>query len=89
MVDAPRITVNDLKKRMDGEDFTLIDFRNPQAWPESDTVFAIRLPPEKLEENLSRTNFRVRVTKTFGPFKCGFHVWQNAGFPVATKLEAA
>ena len=33
MVDAPRITVDDLHKRMEaGEDFTLIDTRNPQAW---------------------------------------------------------
>jgi rhodanese-related sulfurtransferase len=37
-----------------GEDFTFIDVRNPQAWAESDTMLpkAIRLPLDKLEENL-------------------------------------
>jgi rhodanese-related sulfurtransferase len=57
MVDALRITVDELKRRMEaGEDFTLIDVRNPQAWAESDTMLpeAIRVPPDKLEENLSR-----------------------------------
>jgi len=57
MADAPRITVDELKRRMEtGEDFTLIDVRNPQAWAESDTMLpvAIRVPPDKLEENLSR-----------------------------------
>jgi rhodanese-related sulfurtransferase len=50
-----RITVDELKKRMDaGEDFTVIDVRNPKAWAESDTMLpeAIRLPLDKLEENL-------------------------------------
>jgi rhodanese-related sulfurtransferase len=39
-----------------GEDFTLIDVRNPQAWSESDTMLpeAIRVPLDKLEENLPR-----------------------------------
>ncbi|PYX49938.1 MAG: hypothetical protein DMG76_35715 [Acidobacteria bacterium] len=39
-----------------GEDFTLIDVRNPQAWAESDTMLpeAIRVLPDKLEENLPR-----------------------------------
>jgi rhodanese-related sulfurtransferase len=57
MVDAPRITVDELKRRMDaGEDFTLIDVRNPQAWAESDTMLpkAIRVTPDKLEESLPR-----------------------------------
>ena len=52
MADAPRITVEELKRRMDaGEDSTVIDIRNPQAWalPE-----AIRVPLDKLEENLPR-----------------------------------
>jgi rhodanese-related sulfurtransferase len=41
MADAPRITVEDLKRRMDaGEDFTVIDIRNPTAWAESDTMAA-------------------------------------------------
>jgi rhodanese-related sulfurtransferase len=34
--DALRITVEELKKRMDaGEDFTVIDVRNPEAWAEN------------------------------------------------------
>ena len=58
MADAPRITVEELKRRMDaGEDFTVIDTRNPTAWAaESDTMLpgAIRVPLDKLEENLHR-----------------------------------
>ena len=57
MADARRITVEELKKRMDaGEDFTIIDVRNPKAWAESDTVIpgAIRVPLDELEENLPR-----------------------------------
>jgi rhodanese-related sulfurtransferase len=57
MAVASRITVEELKSRMDaGEDFTLIDVRNPNAWAESDTMLpeAIRVPPDKLEENLPR-----------------------------------
>src|SRR5438477_2702544 len=57
MAEAPRITVEELKKRMDaGEDFTVIDVRNPNAWAETDTVIpeAIRVPLDKLEENLPR-----------------------------------
>jgi len=57
MADAPRITVEELKRRMDaGEDFTIIDTRNPKAWAETDTVIpeAIRVPLENLEQNLQR-----------------------------------
>ena len=57
MPDAPRITVDELKRRIDaGEDFTIVDTRNPQAWSESDTMIpeAIRIPVDKLEDNLSR-----------------------------------
>ncbi len=57
MPDAPRITVQELKRRMDaGEDFTVIDTRNPNAWAETDTVIpeAIRLPLDELEQNLPR-----------------------------------
>ena len=57
MADAPRITVEELKKRMEaGEDFTVIDVRNPQAWAESDTQIpeAIRVPLDQLDENLPR-----------------------------------
>jgi rhodanese-related sulfurtransferase len=52
-----RISVDELKKRMEaGEDFTIIDVRNPQAWAESDTMIpeAIRVPLEDLEKNLAR-----------------------------------
>jgi rhodanese-related sulfurtransferase len=57
MADAPRITVEELKRRMDaGEDFTVIDVRNPAAWAEGDTVIpgAIRVPVDELEKHLSR-----------------------------------
>ena len=57
MADAPRITVQKLKSRMDaGEDFTVIDVRNPQAWAETDTVIpeAIRVSLDTLEDNLLR-----------------------------------
>ena len=57
MGDVPRITPDQLKRRMEaGEDFTIIDVRNPNAWAQSDTMIpgAIRLLPDKLQENLSR-----------------------------------
>jgi rhodanese-related sulfurtransferase len=57
MPDDPRITVDELKKRMEaGEDFTVIDLRNPQAWAESDTQIpeALRVPLDKLDEYLPR-----------------------------------
>jgi rhodanese-related sulfurtransferase len=57
MADAPRITVEELKRRMDnGEDFTIVDVRNPQAWAEADGKIpeAIRIPIDDLEKNLSR-----------------------------------
>jgi len=57
MADAHRITVEELKRRMDnGENFTVIDVRNPRAWAEAGTVIpgAIRVPLDELEENLPR-----------------------------------
>ena len=57
MAEVPRMTVKELQKRMNaGEDFTLIDVRNPQAWAESDTQIpeAIRVPLDKLESSLPR-----------------------------------
>jgi rhodanese-related sulfurtransferase len=57
MTDAPRITVQQLKRRMEaGEDFTIIDSRNPQAWAESDTMIpeAIRVPLDELDKSLAR-----------------------------------
>jgi hypothetical protein len=39
MAEAQRITVRELKERMEGgEDFTIIDVRNPQAWSESNIL---------------------------------------------------
>ena len=52
-----RITVDELRKRMEaGEDFTIIDARNPQAWGESTEKLpdAIRVPADALEQNISR-----------------------------------
>jgi rhodanese-related sulfurtransferase len=57
MTDAPRITAEELKTRMDaGEEFTVIDVRNPNAWAEAKTVIpgAIRLPSDNLVNALSR-----------------------------------
>jgi rhodanese-related sulfurtransferase len=57
MADAPRITVAELKRRMDaGEDLTIIDTRNPQAWAEAHTKIpgAIRIGLDDLERDLSR-----------------------------------
>ena len=57
MPEAPRITVEELKRRMDaGEDFTIIDVRNPQAWGQSDTMMpeAIRVPLDDFERHLSQ-----------------------------------
>jgi rhodanese-related sulfurtransferase len=57
MLDAPRITVDELRRRMEvGEDFTIIDVRNPEVWAQSDTMLpeAIRMPLDKLEENLPK-----------------------------------
>lgn len=55
MPDAPRITVDALRKRMEaGEDFTIIDVRNPQAWAQSDSKIpeAIRVPMDEWEKHL-------------------------------------
>ena len=57
MPEAPRITVDQLKRRMDaGEDITLIDVRNPQAWAQSDTMMpdAIRVPVDEFEQHLAQ-----------------------------------
>jgi rhodanese-related sulfurtransferase len=58
MPEAPRITGDELKRRMDaGEDFTIIDVRNPQAWAQSDTMLpeAIRVPLDDFESHLSQS----------------------------------
>jgi sulfur-carrier protein adenylyltransferase/sulfurtransferase len=53
MAEAPRITPPELIRRLEaGENFTIIDVRNPDAWSQSDAMIpgAIRLPLDKLEE---------------------------------------
>ncbi len=57
MPEAPRITPEELKRRIDsGEDFTIIDTRNPTAWAQSDTMMpgAIRIPLDELNEHIDR-----------------------------------
>lgn len=56
MPEVPRITPDQLKRRMDaGEQFTLIDVRNPRAWAESDEMMvgAVRVPADDLKSHLS------------------------------------
>jgi rhodanese-related sulfurtransferase len=55
MQDDIRITINELQRRMKaGEEFALIDTRNPQAWAQSDVMLpgALRVPLDKFEEHL-------------------------------------
>ena len=57
MANAPRITVDELRKRMEaGEDFTILDTRNPTEWAESDTMIpeARRVSLDRWEEWLPR-----------------------------------
>ena len=57
MSDNLRITVDEVRKRMEaGEDFVLVDTRNPQAWLQSEVKLpeAIRLPLDNLDEDLSK-----------------------------------
>ena len=56
MPDDLRISADELGKKMEaGEDFVVIDTRNPQAWAQSDVKLpeAIRVPADKLEEHLA------------------------------------
>ena len=55
MSEARRITVNEVKKRMDaGEKITFIDTRNPQAFAASESMLpgAIRLPADNQDKKL-------------------------------------
>jgi rhodanese-related sulfurtransferase len=55
MPDAFKITVEELRKRMEaGEEFVFLDVRNPEAWAESEAMVpnAIRVPLDRLEEKL-------------------------------------
>jgi rhodanese-related sulfurtransferase len=57
MADDLRITVDELRKRMEaGEEFTFVDARNPQAWQQSNEKLpgAIRVPVDVLDQNISR-----------------------------------
>jgi rhodanese-related sulfurtransferase len=57
MAEGPKITVDELKRRMQaGEDFTVLDVRNPKAWAESDVKAknAIRVSLDNLEQYLPR-----------------------------------
>jgi rhodanese-related sulfurtransferase len=54
-IEATRITVDEVKQRMDrGEQFTFVDSRNPKAWAQADKKLpnAIRVPAEELEQHL-------------------------------------
>jgi len=56
MPDDLRISVDELRRRMEaGEDFTIIDTRNPQAWGDSDVKLpgAIRVPIGDLQQHIS------------------------------------
>jgi rhodanese-related sulfurtransferase len=56
MTDSLRITVDDFRKRMEkGEDFVVIDTRNPQEWAGSDVKIseAIRVPTDNIDQALS------------------------------------
>jgi adenylyltransferase/sulfurtransferase len=57
MAEGPKITAQELKQKMQaGEDFTVLDVRNPQAWAESDVKArdAIRVPADSFEQLLPR-----------------------------------
>ena len=56
MASSLRITVDDLRKRMEsGEDFVVMDTRNAQEWAKSDVKIpeAVRATSENLSEILS------------------------------------
>jgi len=55
MPDVSKITVEDLRKRMEaGEEFVFLDVRNPEAWAESEAMVpnAIRVPLDSFEQQL-------------------------------------
>lgn len=56
MAEDLRITVAELQTRVEaGEDFTVIDTRNPEAWAQSAEMVpeAIRLSPDSLDGSIS------------------------------------
>lgn len=57
MPEAPRITADELKSRMQaGEDFVFVDTRNPTAWGQSNVKarHAIRVSLDDYEQALPR-----------------------------------
>jgi rhodanese-related sulfurtransferase len=55
-MEATRVTVDELKERMDrGEQFAFVDTRNSTAWAEATTKLpgAVRVPADQVEEHLS------------------------------------
>jgi rhodanese-related sulfurtransferase len=55
MSDSLRISVDEIRQRMnEGQQFTFVDVRNPQAWSESDEKLpgAIRVPLDGVDDNL-------------------------------------
>ncbi|MEK6408982.1 MAG: rhodanese-like domain-containing protein [Acidobacteriota bacterium] len=52
-----RITADELIERMDrGEQFTILDTRNPKAWSEAETKLpgALRIAADELEKHLDK-----------------------------------
>ena len=56
-MEATRVTVDEVKERMDrGEVFTFVDTRNPTAWDQAGTKLpgAIRVPTNEVEQHLEK-----------------------------------
>jgi rhodanese-related sulfurtransferase len=56
MTDIPRITIEDLKRRIDAhEALTVLDSRASDAWKNSDGQIpgSIRVPPDEVDKHLS------------------------------------
>ena len=54
-VEVSRVTVEEVKARMDGgEPLTFVDARSPEAWAKSDVKIkgAIRVPPDEVMDHL-------------------------------------
>ncbi len=86
MANSLRITVDELKNRMEGgEDFTMVDVRKPDVWTESDTMIpeSIRVPLDKLEQNLPR----IPKNRPRGdPTSTQVPVWRKSFGNTATKM---
>ena len=54
-MEATRVTVDEVKERMDREEqFAFVDTRNPKAWGEATTKLpgAIRVPADEVQQHL-------------------------------------